>query len=165
MHEDEIEDNEWSEDDDNYSGDPLVDQSLLAFLERFMYKKPKPPKQEKVDGEDKGRKEASAYSTHARRRDNLAKAAEMRSYSNKPLANVNSANFAKLGGEMAAGPSGGTLRKIQGPRDESSTSSSAARPNRPNAPPGWLPLPQRCRLPSVALQPLSSSRRAPPPPW
>ena len=41
-----------------YGGDPLADHSLLAFLDRFQFKKPKAPKKNT---------EATAYSTHAAR--------------------------------------------------------------------------------------------------
>lgn len=68
-----------------YGGDPLADHSLLAFLDRFQFKKPKAPKT---------KREATAYSAHAAR----GRLAERGVQINvgKGLGVVNTEAFAKL---------------------------------------------------------------------
>jgi ribosome biogenesis protein MAK21 len=79
-----------------YSGDPLVDQSLLAFLERFMYKKPKRPRAAAEGGAEgePAKPSETAYSAHSARR-RMAKEAAGR-VEGSGLGNVNSAAFARL---------------------------------------------------------------------
>ena len=68
-----------------YGGDPLVDHTLMAFLDRFMFKKPKAPKKQQA---------ANAYSAHAAR-GRLAERGVSRNIG-KGLGVVNSAAFAQL---------------------------------------------------------------------
>ena len=72
-----------------YGGDPLADHSLLAFLDRFQFKKPKAPKKNK---------EQTAYSAHAAR-GRLAERGTALSVG-KGLGVVNTEAFANLSEEQ-----------------------------------------------------------------
>ena len=69
-----------------YGGDPLADHSLLAFLDRFQFKKPKAPK--------KTSHEATAYSAHAARGRLAERSVQIGI--GKGLGVVNTEAFAKL---------------------------------------------------------------------